>query len=127
MAASKTTKEAAAARQFPAQAGHLHAEVEQRSTDGADGMRYVKEFVLMGRDWPEAGDLYNHGGNKAAVANEAIQRGLHPRGDVRFDGAEDHPDGHSVTLAYSVDTVPSSIDHAPQDTTTPRDVIQGGV
>ena len=62
--------------------------------------------------------------NKAAVTNEAIQRGLHPRGEASFVGAEDHPDGVSVVLTYSVETVPSSVDHAPEDTTTPRDVIE---
>lgn len=119
MAASKSPR----ARQFPATAGDPAAEVDQRSTDGSDGVRFVKEFVVLARDWFGSGTA--HVANAAAVASEAIQRGLHPRGDVSFDGAQDHPDGQSVTLTYSVDTVPSSVDHRPQDTTTPRDVVTG--
>lgn len=119
MAAAKKTTEA---RQFPAKAGDDAGEVEQRSADGSSGTRHVKEFVVLARQW---GDFTpEHEANKAGVANEAIQRGLHPRGDVRFDGAADHPDGESVTLTYSVNTVPASIDHTPQATTTPRDVIE---
>ena len=123
MATSKTTTKAAAAeKQFPAKAGHPDVEVGERSTDGSDGTRHVKEFVLLSRDYYDVPAV--HEANSAAVANEAIQRGLHPRGDVRFDGAEDHPDGDSVTLTYSVETVPSSVDHNPGDTTTPRDIVE---
>jgi hypothetical protein len=32
----------------------------------------------------------------------------------------------STVLTYSVETVPASVDHAPQETTTPRDVVEGG-
>ena len=109
-------------RQFPAKAGAPDVEVDERSADGASGTRHVKEFVVHGRNW--SGEEYQHEANKAAVTNEAIQRGLHPRGDVSFDGAEDHDDGVSVVLMYSVETVPSSVDHSPEDTTTPRDVIE---
>ena len=124
MATSKTTSKAeAATRQFPAKAGHPEVEVGERSTDGSDGLRYVKDFVVLARDWYD--NPAAHVANAAAVASEAIQRGLHPRGDVRFDGPEDHSDGHSLTLTYSVETVPSSVDRTPQDTATPRSIITG--
>jgi len=123
MAAAKKTI-SARAKQFPAKSGEPETEVDERSTDGSDGMRFVKEFVVLGRQWGDSEE--EHTANKAGVANEAIQRGLHPRGDVAFDGAEDHPDGASLTLTYSVDTVPASVDRHPEDTTTPRDVIEGG-
>jgi hypothetical protein len=121
---SKTDEETARTRQFPAKAGAPEAEVDERSADGSQGMRHVKEFVVLARQWGDS--EAEHAANKAGVANEAIQRGLHPRGDVSFDGAEDHPDGVSTVLTYSVDTVPASVDHTPQDTTTPRDVIEAG-
>jgi hypothetical protein len=110
-------------RQFPAKAGAPAVEVDERSADGAQGTAFVKEFVVLAQNW--TGETYQHEANKAAVANEAIQRGLHPRGEASFDGAEDHDDGASVVLTYSVETVPSSVDHSPEDTTTPRDVIEG--
>ncbi|MBD9700651.1 hypothetical protein IHE56_00800 [Streptomyces sp. ID01-12c] len=108
--------------QFPAKAGAPEVEVDKRSADGSEGTRFVKEFVVLARDW--TGEEYQHEANRAGVANEAIQRGLHPRGDISFDGSEDHPDGVSLTLTYSVETVPASVDHHPEDTTTPRDVIE---
>ena len=121
MAAAKKT---AAAQQFPAKAGGAEAEVEQRSADGSEGERHVKEFVVVSTDWPGDGEGPGHEANKAAVVGEAIQRGLHPRGDVSFDGAAEHGDGVSTVLTYSVETVPASVDHTPQETTTPRDVIE---
>jgi len=111
-------------RQFPAKAGAPDIEVDERSADGAEGTRHVKEFVVLAEHWPSMDEEAAHAANRAAVANEAIQRGLHPRGDVSFDGASEHDDGVSTVLTYSVDTVPASIDNSPQDTTTPRDVIE---
>jgi hypothetical protein len=121
MAAVKKT---AASKQFPAKSGDSEVEVEQRSADGSEGTRFAKELVILVSAWDAEG--YEHTANKAGVVNEAIQRGLHPRGDVSFDGAEGQPDGVSLSLTYSVETVPASVDHAPEDTTTPRDVIEGG-
>jgi hypothetical protein len=119
MAARKTTNPRA--EQHPAKAGAPEVEVDKRTADGADGMSFVKEFVILASVWDADG--YDHMANKAGVANESIQRGLHPRGDVSFDGAQAHDDGESMILAYSVETVPASVDHQPEDTTTPRDII----
>jgi hypothetical protein len=78
---AKTSSEATEAgeqqvrqRQFPAKAGEPAVEVDERSTDGSSGTRHVKEFVVLGENW--TGEEYQHEANKAAVANEAIQRGL---------------------------------------------------
>lgn len=111
------------AKQFPAKAGEPAVEVDKRSAGDADGTRYVRDFIVLAARW--TGEDYQHEANRSALIGEAIQRGLHPRGDVSFDGGEAHPDGVSLTLTYSVDTVPSSVDRQPQDTTTPRDVIEG--
>ncbi|MGW8679655.1 hypothetical protein ACWGNN_01055 [Streptomyces sp. NPDC055817] len=129
MAAAKKTASSseakARAEQFPAKDGEPEIEVDERSADGSDGTRHVKEFVVLKSTWPARDEDEAHKANAAAVANEAIQRGLHPRGEARFDGSEDHPDGHSLTLTYSVNVVPSSIDTEPAETTTPRDVLTG--
>lgn len=88
---------------------------------------YTKEFVLLGRcaTVPGSGDDW-HTAHAAATVHEAIQRGLHPRGDVSYDGATDHADGRSVTLAYSVAYVRASVDHAAGETTTPSSVLTRG-
>lgn len=116
--------------QFPAKEGTAEGraeEVEHRSADGADGTRWVKEFVT------EPGSEHNalmHEANKAAVLQEALQRGLHPRGDVRFDGAKETKTESGprtfrhVTLTYSVQTIPASVDTQPNETTTPRDQVE---
>ncbi|MFB7244639.1 hypothetical protein ACFCYX_19525 [Streptomyces populi] len=120
-AAKKTTS--ARAKQHPAKAGQPEAEVTERSADGSDGMRFVKEFVVLAARWND--EDYQHEANRAGTVNEAIQRGLHPRGKVSFDGQEMQPDGLSLLLRYSVETVPASVDHHPEDTTTPRTVTGG--
>ncbi|MFD9223811.1 hypothetical protein ACFWDI_28360 [Streptomyces sp. NPDC060064] len=124
MAEPKARKTAAKA-QHPATAGEPEVEVDQRSADGSDGMRFVKEFVVLGAGWETADDAA-HDANRAGVVQEAIQRGLHPRGDVSFDGETQQPDGVSVSLSYSVEVVPAAVDDHAEDTTTPRKVIEGG-
>ncbi|MFE3031574.1 hypothetical protein ACFXKY_07985 [Streptomyces canus] len=123
-AAKSEDREQVRQRQFPAKVGAPDVEVDERSADGAEGTRHVKEFVVLADQWPSMDEEASHAANRAAVVGEAIQRGLHPRGDVSFDGATDHDDGVSTVLTYSVETVPASVDTTPQDTTTPRDVIE---
>jgi hypothetical protein len=123
VAAAKKTTASARARQHPAKAGEPEVEVDERTADGAQGMRFVKQFVVLAARWND--EDYQHEANRAGVVNEAIQRGLHPHGGVAFDGAEQHADGLSLVLTYSVETAPASVDHHPEDTTTPRDVIEG--
>jgi hypothetical protein len=117
--------------EFPSLKGGKEAqaeEVAQRSADGSSGTRFKKTFIC------EAGTENRpaqHEANKANVLEDAIQRGLHPRGEVRFDGAKDitkpvEPGQRSfplVELTYSVETIPAVVDHRPVETTTPRDQI----
>lgn len=118
--------------QFPSLQGTEEGreqEVEQRSADGSDGTRFEKKFIVdKGAEHSEA----QHEANKANVLEDAIQRGLHPRGEVRFDGAEDltrepaEPGRRYfplVELTYSVETIPAAVDTQPVETTTPRDQI----
>lgn len=115
----------ATAKKTAAKQPDPEAEVAARSADGSEGTRHVKEFVVLGasvgdEDGPE------HAPNKVAVLQEAIQRGLHPRGDVSYDGAETLGDGVSRLLRYSVEVVPAAVDSEPGNTTTPRDKIEDG-
>ncbi|WP_199546596.1 hypothetical protein [Streptomyces sp. N35] len=117
--AAQTAKKAAAKKPTPEE------ETAKRSADGSEGTRHEKDFVVLGNDLgDEDGPL--HDPNKLAVLSEAIQRGLHPRGDVSFDGAELLHDGVSYQLRYSVDVIPSAMDTEPEKTTTPRDKIEDG-
>lgn len=114
----------AAAKKTAAKKPDPEAEVAKRSADGSDGTRHVKEFVLLGDALPEE-DGPDHDPNKVGVLQEAIQRGLHPRGDVSFDGVEDQPDGVSRLFRYSVEVVPAAVDSEPEQTTTPRSASEG--
>lgn len=100
------------------------AEVAKRSADGSDGTRHVKEFVVLGDALPDE-DGPDHDANKVGVLQEAIQRGLHPRGNVSYDGAETLGDGVSRLLRYSVEVVPAAVDSEPEKTTTPRTASEG--
>jgi hypothetical protein len=100
------------AQQHPALRGKPEVEVAKRSADGSDGMRYVKQFILKAvgdfDSWIQ--DEEAHVGHKLRTLEEALQRGLHAKGDVSFDGVEDHGDGVSKVLTYSVETVPAVVD-----------------
>ncbi len=91
--------------------------VDARTSDGSDDGRYHKTYVVLARDWNEDSDADD--ANKVAVLQEALNLGLHPRGDVAYDGAEAHPDGHSLFLRYSVEVIPAALDENPADTKTP--------
>lgn len=118
--------------QFPALDGTtdgLHAEVAQRSPDGSTENRFEKVFSI-GRIGITTDDPV-HRQNALGVVQEAVQRGLHPRGDVFLvDMAEtDEPLNASgsrrrqhTDLRYAVEVIPASIDTTPEDTTTPTDI-----
>jgi len=101
-----------AAQQYPALRGKPELEVSERSADGSDGMRFVKQFILkaVGEFDSWIADEEAHVGHKLRTLEEALQRGLHAKGDVSFDGVEDHGDGVSKVLTYSVETVPAVVD-----------------
>lgn len=115
----------AAAKKTAAKKPEPEAEVEKRSADGSEGTRHEKDFVVLGNDLGDK-DGPLHDPNKLAVLQEAIQRGLHPRGDVSFDGSELLGDGVSYQLRYSVEVVPAAVDGEAEKTTTPRDKIEDG-
>ncbi|MFE9391703.1 hypothetical protein [Streptomyces sp. NPDC006784] len=101
------------------------AEVTRRSADGATGTRHEKTFVVARPTLPTQ-DGPEHDDNKTACVQEAIQRGLHPRGEPRLDGVDDHDDGVTKAFTYSVEVVPAAVDSEPERTTTPRTVVEGG-
>jgi len=109
------------AEQFPAVGGDVQGEIEQRSPDGADEGRFVKTFVV---DREVSDDSPMHLMNANGVVQEAIQRGLHPKGDVYLVDRNVIEDRRSVSteLTYAVDVTPASIDHEPETTVTPSDL-----
>ncbi len=118
--------------QFPAVDGTtegLHREVAQRSVDGSDRDQFHKVFSV-GRLGITPDDPI-HQQNALGVVQEALQRGLHPRGDVRLVEAveTDEPLNALGTrrrqhtdLRYAVQVVPASVDRSAQDTATPSAV-----
>ncbi|GAA3230716.1 hypothetical protein GCM10017691_23920 [Pseudonocardia petroleophila] len=98
-----------------------HAEIAARSADTEEpGNRFVKVFVISGRDFHVDGPLDGmHRANQVATLQEALNRGMHPQGGARFDGDEETADG-SVRLTYSVDVVLAYQDEEPAGTYTPR-------
>ncbi len=109
--------------QFPAVGGDVQGEIEQRSPDGADEGRFVKTFVV---DREVSDDSAMHAMNASGVVQEATQRGLHPKGDVYLVDRNVIRDRRSVSteLTYAVDVTPASVDHEPDTTVTPSDLVQ---
>lgn len=114
------------AEQFPATDGTAEGaatEVVQRA-GGGDGTVFERTFLLSGPELPTAHPV--HRANAAAVVQEAMQRGLHARGDVHLTGTEEQHTRRSVSTAYTyaVEVVPASTDAAPEDTTTPAEISE---
>jgi hypothetical protein len=115
--------------QFPTLDDNPGVEIAKRSPDriAESDDRFRKVYVLMRRDYVGVGDEGReqiHVRNKLDVLQTAINNGVHPRGEASFDGKEDHPDGASVILAYSVDVIPSIVDDKARETTVPYHLVK---
>ncbi|HKN45516.1 MAG TPA: hypothetical protein VJW23_16520 [Propionibacteriaceae bacterium] len=63
-------------------------------------------------------------GNKQAVLQELLNRGLHPKGEVYLENTEIVQEGlttQTVRFTYAVKVVPSQLDLNPSDVTAPVD------
>lgn len=117
-AASESDAKAAplAVTELPADAEIAARTAPQADEDG----RFHKVFVIMGRDWNVDGPVDDmHRANQVATLQEALNRGLHPQGGARFDGAEETADS-SVRLSYSVDVILAHEDEDPASAYTPK-------
>jgi hypothetical protein len=105
------------------------SEVADRSADGSDGSVYIKVFVVSG-----GGDYLNpdnpiHIDNAAGVSQEAINRGLRPKGVARLRDAKvvdhDRRSGQdTIELSYGVECVPAWADDHNEATVTPSDIVE---
>jgi hypothetical protein len=97
--------------QSPSLVGRPEVEVAERTqdTDKAESGEFVKDFIVR-RDQFDAEDPDAvHARNATAVRQFMVNQGLRPDADVRFVGEEDHWDGVSVVLHYSVGAVPAAV------------------
>lgn len=97
--------------QAPSLVGRPEVEVAERTqdTDEAESGEFVKDFVVR-RDQFDAEDPDAvHARNATAVRQFMVNQGLRPSADVRFVGEEEHWDGVSVVLRYSVGAVPAAV------------------
>lgn len=106
--------------QHPALAGDKAAEVVARSADGSEGTTFLKTFIMdraIPRDHP------CHKSNAIRVVEEALQRGLHPKGHVQLaDHKQSDPDPRgkvNTTCTYSVEVEPAVTDTEAHKTVTP--------
>ena len=108
------------ADQHPALHGDPEGEVASRSLD-SEGMTFRKTFAMAGPAEIPA-DHPCHVDNAGRVAEEAMQRGLHPRGTPRLvssEVAEVSRRGVVTThCTYAVEVVPSVTDTEAHKTVT---------
>lgn len=100
-AAEKRAAEAAEA-QHPALEGAEGVEVAQRSQDETEASAdvHTKKFVVLARDFYD--DESTHRANIEATRQAMMSQGLRPTGDGSYVGSEEHPDGASLILTYTV-------------------------
>jgi len=107
-----------AREQFPAAFGDPETEVAHRSADGSAGTAWHKTFVVLGEF---GADHPIHADNQVRVYEEAIQRGMHAKGEARLIDTEQIREVRglvSSALTYAVDVVPSVVDHVAAETVT---------
>ena len=101
------------------------AEFVDKKSDvrGAGDEKFRKEFILQVL---RAADGGFHTANKQQTLEQALYRGLRPKGDVELESVETvHEAGvgnsKSIRLVYAVDCVPASIDYDPASTVSAVD------
>ena len=137
-------------KRFPEENELTDAQIVQRRTPDIDGRplwpadgRFHRAFNVetprvssrdqadATSDWWSSDHDAMHEANKVAVLNEALNLGLHPRGEATFDGAGPKNDlTGTVALSYSVEAVPASSESPAEAATafTPSKALaeQGG-
>lgn len=95
-------------------------------TDEKAVPRFSKVYVVKARDFTDGQDREPmHEANKVDMLQQALNVGLHPRGEATFDGHKPHADGQSTYLTYSVEVVPAVEDEVPARTVTPTKALRG--
>lgn len=113
--------------QHPALYDDPEGEVAHRSADGSDGMTFRKTFVMAGP--AEIGSNHpQHEANYGRVLEEALQRGLHPKGKARLAGTEvvdrDRKGVVSTACTYEVTVEPAITDREAHTTVTPSSDVR---
>lgn len=111
--------------QHPALDGDIQGEIEHRSPEPTDEGMFTKTFSVGAIGI--ADDHPWHVANAGSVIQEAVQRGLHPKGDVVLVATEEHDNGPRskwTDLTYQVPVVPAIVDHDPASTVTQHDIAE---
>jgi hypothetical protein len=115
------------ADQHPALHGDPEGEVASRSADGSDGMALRKVFVMAGPEQIPS-DHPCHEANAVRVLEEALQRGLHPKGEARLTGSEvvdpTRRGPVSTACTYEVEVEPAVTDTEAHTTVTPSSGVR---
>jgi hypothetical protein len=113
--------------QFPSLDGDPESEVNQRTAENnSTGSVFRKVFTVHNRSHtlglPK--DHWVHWQNAVAVLQEAIQRGLHPKGAPVLVDEQPHPTAPGNTnLTYEVPVTPAVSDTEPHTTVTPSSLV----
>lgn len=108
--------------QFPSLDGNVSGEIAQRQVEKHDDGFFAKIFSVHNRSHTSGLDADHeyHRRNMVAVIQDALQRGLHPKGEPELVGERPHPsDPDTTDLEYRVQVVPAIVDHEPGLTATP--------
>jgi hypothetical protein len=88
----------------------------------ADG-KFRHTFTISGRDYDENADNDDmHRANEVATLQNALNKGVHPKGEAYLESSERTQDG-SVNLTYAVESIPAHEDEAPGDSQVPSKAI----
>lgn len=111
--------------QHPALGGDVQGEIEHRTPEPTDENVFTKTFSVgvIGI----ADDHPMHLANAGGVIQEAVQRGLHPKGDVILVASQEHdrgPRSKFTDLTYQVKVVPAIVDDDAASTVTQRMIAE---
>lgn len=111
--------------QHPALDGDIQGEIEHRTPEPTGDGVFTKTFSVGVIGLPD--DHPIHLANAGGVIQDAIQRGLHPKGDVMLVASEEHDDGRRsqyTNLTYQVPVVPAVVDTDAASTVTPQMIAE---
>lgn len=112
--------------QHPSLAGDVEGEIAKRSLD-SDGRTFLKTFVMLGAFTNDVKHP-QHEANFLGTLQEAINRGLHPKGEPRLVkvevGEPDRRGAVTTRCTYGVEVIPAVVDTENSTTETPSTLAE---
>jgi hypothetical protein len=121
------------AKKAAASKGSAEIVAEKSGPGTPEDNKFRKSFTVQANPYSSEEDVTAweglHEGNKLATLQEALNRGVHPKGEVQLESTDVHREAlntATIVFTYAVESVAAVLDTDPEGTSTPTKELKGG-